>query len=181
MAPPDGIISALQRTKADAPANVFYALIGNDVCLPFSNALIFSISVAIQLFTHKCSPYPLFHIFSILSSSPPASCIQVCSGHEDFDHMTTPAEFLTYVTQALQYMDTQLAAGSAVLFAPLVDGRVLFNTLHNHTHPAGILYSDLCVCVSLFDHSFGILDHALLSHFLALSHTPWFLACLFSS
>jgi acyloxyacyl hydrolase len=31
MAPPNGIITALQRTKADAPANVFYALIGNDV------------------------------------------------------------------------------------------------------------------------------------------------------
>ena len=86
--------------------------------------------------------------------------------------MTTPAEFLTYVTQALQYMDTQLAAGSAVLFAPLVDGRVLFNTLHNHTHPAGILYSDLCVHVFLFEPFIGIfaLGRALLSHFFALSH-----------
>jgi acyloxyacyl hydrolase len=145
MAPPDGIISALQRTKADAPANVFYALIGNDVRRLFPNTPVFSISIAIQLFTHKCSPY------SLLSTSPLVWCTQVCSGHEDFDHMTTPAEFLTYVTQALQYMDTQLAAGSAVLFAPLVDGRVLFNTLHNHTHPAGVLYSDLCVRDFLFE------------------------------
>ena len=64
--------------------------------------------------------------------------------------MTTPAEFLTYVTQALQFMDTQLAAGSAVLFAPLVDGRVLYNTLSGHLHPAGITYKDMYVIGALF-------------------------------
>jgi acyloxyacyl hydrolase len=32
MAPPNGVIAALQRNLTDAPALVFYALIGNDVC-----------------------------------------------------------------------------------------------------------------------------------------------------
>jgi acyloxyacyl hydrolase len=73
----------------------------------------------------------------------------VCGHEQDFSHMTTPAQFLARVTLALQYMEPLLPAGSAVLFMPLVDGRVLYDTLHDKLHPVGVTYSDLCVCMPL--------------------------------
>lgn len=48
----------------------------------------------------------------------------------------------------MKYLNNQLAAGSAVVFVPLVDGRVLYDTLHDHTHPVGVTYAQLYVgCV----------------------------------
>ncbi len=41
-----------------------------------------------------------------------------------------PTEFYNAVTASLQYLDTQLPAGSFVLFIGLVDGRVLWNTMN---------------------------------------------------
>ena len=66
--------------------------------------------------------------------------------------MTTPAEFLARVTLALQYMEPLLPAGSAVLFMPLVDGRVLYDTLHAATHPIGVTYADLYDCFCDLNH-----------------------------
>jgi acyloxyacyl hydrolase len=57
--------------------------------------------------------------------------------------MTTPADFLLRVTEALKYMNSLLPAGSAVFFAPLVDGRVLYNTLGERTHPVGVKYREI--------------------------------------
>jgi acyloxyacyl hydrolase len=53
------------------------------------------------------------------------------------------------LARALQYMEPLLPAGSAVLFMPLVDGRVLYNTLHDKQHPIGVTYSDLYDCISI--------------------------------
>jgi acyloxyacyl hydrolase len=94
---PEGIVNALARTKADAPAIVFHALIGNDVC----------------------------------------------SGHAGFDHMTTPEEFERNVLNTLAFLETRLAAGSSVIFFPLVDGRVLFDTMHALQHPVGATYANV--------------------------------------
>ena len=57
--------------------------------------------------------------------------------------MTTPAEFLQHVSDTLKYLDTQLSPGSAVFFAPLVDGRLLYNTLSQRQHPVGVTYAHL--------------------------------------
>lgn len=56
-------------------------------------------------------------------------------------HPTEPADFLASVTASLQFLDTVLAPGSHVLFFPIVDGRILYNTMHDLTHPLGEKYS----------------------------------------
>lgn len=66
----------------------------------------------------------------------------VCNGHPDFSHMTTPADFETNVVAALEYLDAALAPNSYVIFVGLADGRILFNTLQNETHPIGVPYPD---------------------------------------
>jgi len=67
----------------------------------------------------------------------------VCHGQHNFDVMTTPEEFKKNVLSALDYLNTTLPAGSYVSLVGLVDGRILFNTLHNETHPVGVPYPDL--------------------------------------
>lgn len=61
----------------------------------------------------------------------------VCGGHHTFDTFTTPAEFEASVLKTLAYLDTKLAKGSTVFFIGLVDGRILWNTLHAREHPVG--------------------------------------------
>lgn len=67
----------------------------------------------------------------------------VCNGHPGTSHMTNTTEFYANVVAALQYLDTQLPAGSHVIFEPLADGLVLYNYMHNRTHPIGVPYSDV--------------------------------------
>lgn len=67
----------------------------------------------------------------------------VCNGHPGTSHMTPPDEFYSNVRASLGYLDTVLPAGSSVIFIPLVDGRILWDTLHNDTHPLGIPYADM--------------------------------------
>jgi len=79
---------------------------------------------------------PLLVFFALIGND-------VCNGHPGTSHMTTPAEFLAAVTSSLQYLDTVLPAGSTVVFIGLVDGRVLWNTMHDKIHPAGVPYPDV--------------------------------------
>jgi len=65
----------------------------------------------------------------------------VCGHHQDFDHMTKPADFEKYTLESLDYLDAHLAPGSYVLFVGLVDGRVLYDTMANLQHPIGAPYS----------------------------------------
>eukprot|EP01006_Ploeotia_vitrea_P057295 TRINITY_DN68164_c7_g3_i2.p2 TRINITY_DN68164_c7_g3~~TRINITY_DN68164_c7_g3_i2.p2 ORF type:complete len:604 (+),score=304.25 TRINITY_DN68164_c7_g3_i2:1051-2862(+) len=66
----------------------------------------------------------------------------VCNGHPGMSHMTTVPEFEANVLKSLSYLDTVLPAGSHVAFVPLADGTILWDTLHNHTHPIGVPYPD---------------------------------------
>lgn len=66
----------------------------------------------------------------------------VCNGHPDFSRMTTPADFEASVVAALEYLDAALAPNSYVIFVGLADGRILFDTLQNETHPIGVPYPD---------------------------------------
>ena len=64
----------------------------------------------------------------------------VCNGHPGSSHMTTVPEFKTAVLKGMEYLDTILPAGSHVAFMPLVDGRVLWDNMHDRVHPLGVHY-----------------------------------------
>lgn len=67
----------------------------------------------------------------------------VCSGHTDFSHMTTPEDFQTNVLESLEYLNSTLPAGSNVLMVGLAQGEVLWNAMYNRTHPIGCTYEAL--------------------------------------
>ena len=72
----------------------------------------------------------------------------VCSGHKDASHMTTPAEYYDNMHYVFEYLDDVLPVGSVVLASGVVDGRVLYDTLHDRIHPLGstrgdVTYSDM--------------------------------------
>ena len=67
----------------------------------------------------------------------------VCSGHPDIDHMTKPEDFYTSSLETLKYVDSIVAPGSVVIALGLVDGRILYDTLHDHIHPIGSLRNDV--------------------------------------
>lgn len=90
------IVNSFRRNPGDAPAIVFHALIGNDVC----------------------------------------------NSRHNFESMTSPAEFEANVLKTLQYLEETLAPESHVVFFPLADGRVLYDTMGQRTHVGGFLYSE---------------------------------------
>ena len=67
----------------------------------------------------------------------------VCNGHHDSSHMTTPTEFYQKNLETFRYVDSKVAPGSVLLATGLVDGRILYDTLHNRTHPLGSLHNDV--------------------------------------
>uniref|UniRef100_A0A8B9DL79 Acyloxyacyl hydrolase n=1 Tax=Anser cygnoides TaxID=8845 RepID=A0A8B9DL79_ANSCY len=68
----------------------------------------------------------------------------VCNGnHDTLAHMTTPKEMLSNVIQALRYLDSRLPNGSHVILTGLVDGRFLWDNLHDRYHPLGQLNRDI--------------------------------------
>ena len=67
----------------------------------------------------------------------------VCNGHPGTSHMTPPAEFYSAVVASLDYLDTKLPAGSSVVIIGLVDGRILWDIMHDQIHPIGVKYADL--------------------------------------
>jgi len=62
----------------------------------------------------------------------------VCGGG---DHMTSEEVFRANIEILLEYLDTVLPMGSHVITVGLADGRVLWDTLHNRTHPIGVSYA----------------------------------------
>ena len=58
-------------------------------------------------------------------------------------HMTTPEEYYAKNLQTLRYIDSIVAPGSVVIGMGLVDGRVLYDSLHDHIHPIGSLHNDV--------------------------------------
>ena len=67
----------------------------------------------------------------------------VCNRHHDSSHMTTPTEFYQKNLETFRYVDSKVAPGSILLATGLVDGRFLYDTLHNRTHPLGSLHNDV--------------------------------------
>jgi acyloxyacyl hydrolase len=68
----------------------------------------------------------------------------VCSGHPDYyNHMTKPEDFYNSVIASLEYLDTVLPKGSHVMLIGVAHGSVLYETMHNRTHPVGTQYENL--------------------------------------
>eukprot|EP01102_Stenamoeba_stenopodia_P006161 TRINITY_DN1696_c0_g1_i1.p1 TRINITY_DN1696_c0_g1~~TRINITY_DN1696_c0_g1_i1.p1 ORF type:complete len:637 (+),score=144.82 TRINITY_DN1696_c0_g1_i1:113-1912(+) len=67
----------------------------------------------------------------------------VCNPHYGLGHMTTPEEFYASVTKAMEYLDTVLPLGSHVVFMGLVDGRILYDSMHARIHPIGAYRGDV--------------------------------------
>jgi acyloxyacyl hydrolase len=67
----------------------------------------------------------------------------VCNGHPGTSHMTPPQVFHDNVLSQLQALDAKLPPTSYVQLIGMVDGRVLWNNMHNRTHPLGTRYEDV--------------------------------------
>lgn len=67
----------------------------------------------------------------------------VCNGHHDLDHMTTPEEYFKNMHATLEYLDNLLPQGSVILPVGLADGRILYDTLKDHIHPIGNTRGDV--------------------------------------
>ena len=67
---------------------------------------------------------PLLLFFSLIGND-------VCSGHHDFNEMTTVPNFEKNVLETLNYLDTILPNGSHIVFFGLANGEVLYTTLAN--------------------------------------------------
>ena len=79
---------------------------------------------------------PVFAMFALVGND-------VCSSHHDTTHMTTPTEFYQNNLKTFRYVDSKVAPGSVLIANGLVDGRVLYNTLHDRVHPIGSLHNDV--------------------------------------
>lgn len=80
--------------------------------------------------------HPALVIFSLIGND-------VCNGHPGTSHMTPPDHFRESVLASLAALDAKLPSGSAVLMVGLVDGRVLYDTMHAVQHPAGPNYREI--------------------------------------
>lgn len=69
----------------------------------------------------------------------------VCNMHNEdtVSYMTTPEEFRIWVHATLKKLDDMLPPNSHVLFVGLVNGSILWDTLHNRMHPFGVTYPQL--------------------------------------
>jgi acyloxyacyl hydrolase len=67
----------------------------------------------------------------------------VCNGHPGSSHWTEPAVFEKDARILLAAVDAKLPPGSHLVAIGLVDGRVLWDTMHALQHPTGATYKDI--------------------------------------
>ena len=89
----------------------------------------------------RATDAPLLAIYALIGND-------VCNGHAGSDSMTTTDEFRASVLAALGVLNSTLPAGSHVAFLGLADGRILYDTTQNRTHPVGVPYPDLYEALS---------------------------------
>ncbi|KAJ4458831.1 putative Acyloxyacyl hydrolase [Paratrimastix pyriformis] len=78
----------------------------------------------------------------------------VCAGRQDdMSLMTTPEAFRAGVLETFRYLDTVLAAGSTIALVPVIDGRILWDTMHAQLHPVGrgVTFADFYKYLSCLD------------------------------
>ena len=57
--------------------------------------------------------------------------------------MTSKPIFKDYVLRQWQYLDTILPKGSHLFVLGLVDGRILYDNLHDQIHPLNVTYAQV--------------------------------------
>lgn len=67
----------------------------------------------------------------------------VCNRHHDAEHMTTPEEFYASSLKTFRYVDERVPPGSVLFTVGLIDGRILYDALHDRIHPIGSLRNDV--------------------------------------
>lgn len=67
----------------------------------------------------------------------------VCQARPDLNNLTTPDEMHKNILETLQGLDKRLPNGSHVIVSGLVDGRILYDSLHKRIHPIGSLRKDV--------------------------------------
>ena len=75
----------------------------------------------------------------------------ICSGHTDFDHMTSPETFYNDAMAAYNKIDTLVAPGSYVISPSLFDGELLYDTMHAEQHPIGPTYATFYDWMNCFE------------------------------
>lgn len=59
------------------------------------------------------------------------------------EDMTNPEEYRQQILDGLEALNNKIPAGSKVVLIGLVDGRILWNTMHDKPHPLGLTYGEL--------------------------------------
>ncbi|KCV72092.1 hypothetical protein H696_01499 [Fonticula alba] len=85
---------------------------------------------------NKASDHPVLVLFALIGND-------ICSSNPSVSSMTTPQQFEASVRESLKYLDENTPAGSKVLIEGIVDGRVLYQHMHDQIHPLGVKFSTL--------------------------------------
>lgn len=62
---------------------------------------------------------------------------------KSFSSMTTEAQFKVNILKLLNYLNDTVPKGSHLMMLGLGDGAILYENLHDWTHPLNITYSNL--------------------------------------
>jgi len=79
---------------------------------------------------------PMLLFFSMIGND-------VCGSEQNFGHMTTPEAYYDSVYSAVIEADSFLPSGSIIVLVPLVDGRILYDTMSQRIHPVGKTNNDV--------------------------------------
>ena len=124
------LVASLQRNStSDKPLTTFLALIGNDVRAHAALACAAGSFVLRRVARRVRSPSPPAHPYT-RTPHHPLLHLKVCNGHAGSSHMTTPSEFNTSLLSMLDALDAKLPPKSHVAIVGLVDGRILWDTMH---------------------------------------------------
>lgn len=98
------------------------------------NVQVYQLSAALN----QTRDHPMLMFLELLGND-------VCGSAHDFSQATPPHVFKANIMKILNTLDTQLPPGSHVVMIGLVDGRLLFDVLHDKPHPlgGGVTYTEL--------------------------------------
>jgi acyloxyacyl hydrolase len=95
-----------------------------------------SVEMAETLSRSKDADQPVVLTFELVGND-------VCSPHPDFTHFTDPTVFKNNLLEVLGNFSLTLPNNSYVLFMGLAKGSILWDLMHNRTHPLGTTYAEV--------------------------------------
>lgn len=99
----------------------------------------------------KFASYMIKHVKRNRTTDHPAIVFLATIGNDVCDRireMVEPHVFHANMVKTLDYLETILPKNSYVIFIGHVDGRILWNELHNEMHPSGTKYSQFYAWLS---------------------------------